>query len=373
MVGADDDRRRLPQPPLLQGGEDLTDPMVDHGELGPVVGADLAPLALAQPPRPDRTDVVGRPDQQLAVPVGVVAAEIRRRRVERLVRVELVDEQEEGRVVRRAMPHPVRRRPHRARPGEVLLGAEERARAVVAAVARVEAEPLLPIPPAAARRQRRRPDVARVTVGAPGVALVPAHVVPGAEIRVVVLAARLEEVRVVRHQHRRDAGAAQLLRDGLLPDLDRPPRSPQEVEGPAQDVVARRHARQRAGDVRGEAHGPVPREAVEVRCREFGTAVAAEHVPVEAVEQQDHKIARPAAPARRTGRGGSLVRCAGHGLMVEEAGGRLIAARGTAAACTCRPRPGRRRAGATRACSGPPRAARRRRPSPAPRRWVPRP
>ena len=142
VVRAHDHGRALPQPALVQRREDLTDPMVDHAELGAVVGPDVPPLALAQSSLGHRADVVGRPDEQLALPAGVVAPAPRLGRVEGLVRVELVHEQQEGCVVGGAAAQPVGRGSHRPRTGEVLLAPEERARSVVGPVACRPAEPL---------------------------------------------------------------------------------------------------------------------------------------------------------------------------------------------------------------------------------------
>ena len=69
-------------------------------------------------------------------------------------------------------------------------------------------------------------------------------IVPGVEVGVVVLAAHLEQVRVVGEQHRRHPRPAELVDDRVLPHLDRPPRPPEEVERTAQQVVAGRDARQ---------------------------------------------------------------------------------------------------------------------------------
>ena len=100
---------------------------------------------------------------------------------------------------------------------------------------------------------------------------------------------------MVRDQHGGDAGPPEQLRDRLLPHLDRPPRPPQEVERAAEDVVARRHARQGTRDVRGEPDRPLAGETVEVRRLELRTAVAAQHVAVEAVEEQHDQVARRGA------------------------------------------------------------------------------
>ena len=125
-----------------------------------------------------------------------------------------------------------------------------------------------------------------------------AHEVPRSEVGVEVLAAGLEEMRVIGGEHRVHTGAAQRRGDRLLPQLDRPPRLPEEVERPAQDVVARRHARQRAGDVTIEPRGSGG-ETIEVRGVELVAAVRAEHVPVERVEEHDDDVLRLSPPTRR--------------------------------------------------------------------------
>ena len=146
--------------------------------------------------------------------------------------------------------------------------------------------------------QCRRARPGRVRRRAPGVVLVAPLVGPGGEVRVVVLPTGLEQVGMVRDQHRGDPAAAERAGDGVLPHLDRAPRPPREVEGADQDVVAGRHARERSGVVPGEADG-VPCEPVDGRGGEFGAPVGAEQVPVEAVEQDHHQVVGPprTAPA----------------------------------------------------------------------------
>jgi hypothetical protein len=223
----------------------------------------------------------------------LVAAGPRRRRVERLVRVELVDEQHPPTVglVPSGVGHPLRGRLHGLRPGEVVLGAEVGAGTVVGAIelGRVLTEPALQPPAAVLGRRCRHADPAGVEPRLPRIALVPAHVVPAAEVRVVVLAAALEQVRVIGDEHRRHARVAQVGRDRLFPQLDRAPRSPQEVECAAQDVVPRRHARQRAGDMAGEP-GAARGEPIEVGRQELGAAVTPEEVSVERIEQHDDDV-----------------------------------------------------------------------------------
>jgi hypothetical protein len=106
---------------------------------------------------------------------------------------------------------------------------------------------------------------------------------------VVVLATALEEVRVVRSQVGVDTRAAQVMGDGVLPDLDGSPGPPQEVEGAAEDVVAGGHTGEGAGVVAIEA-GRTPREAVEMGGIELGRAVGAEHPAVQAVEEHNDGV-----------------------------------------------------------------------------------
>ena len=143
-----------------------------------------------------------------------------------------------------------------------------------------------------AAAERGAPIQRRIGTRPPRVALVAALVVPGREVGVVVLAAGLEQVRVVGDQLVATPAARSWSVIGVLPELDRAPRPPQEVERAAQDVVAGRHARQRAGVVAGRSAPTALREPVEVRRVELAAAVGAEHVPVEAVEQDDDGVLR---------------------------------------------------------------------------------
>ncbi len=189
---------------------------------------------------------------------------------------------------------------HRARAGEVVLLAKPRACVVVVAATEpvvLDAEPVAQEPPAVGGgwddAQPRLGCTDRRAVGkrAPRIALVAAHEVPRAEVGVEVLSARFEEVRVIGGEHRVHTRASQRGGDRLLPQFDRPPRLPQEVERAAQDVVPRRHARQRAGHVAIEPRGSRS-ESIEVRGVELVAAVRAEHVPVERVEQHDDDVLR---------------------------------------------------------------------------------
>ncbi len=275
--------------------------VVDHRELGAVVRPDVATLGLGQRSGRDATHRIRRPHEPIAEPPGVVVH--RRPRlggVERFVRVELVDEQEPRLVLLRGLIDPVRGRPHGARAGEVVFLAEPGASVVVMAATEpivLDAEPVPEEPPTVGgRRDDAQPGLGcpdRRVVGprAPRVALVATHEVPGAEVGVEVLAARLEQVGMIGGEHGVHTRAAQRRGDRLLPQFDRPPRLPEEVERTTQDVVAGGHAGQRTGDVTLEPGRP-RRESVEVRRRELVAAVRAEHVSVQRVEQDHRDVLR---------------------------------------------------------------------------------
>ena len=315
VVGADDHAGGAGQPGVVEGREQLAEPAVDHGQLGSVVAADVPGGALVEPAAGHRVDQVRRPDVQGTVPVGVVHAGVGLGGVEGLVGIELVDHQEEAVVGAGLLADPAGRLRHGPGPGEVVLGPEPGPRGVVG-----------PAEAGALGGQGRRTHPGGVVDGAPRVALVAALVGPGAEVRVVVLAARLEQVGVVGDQHGGHALLAQGPGDGVLPDLDRAPGPPGEVERPHQDVVASGHARQRTDVVVGEAQR-LAGEGGELRRGELVAAVGLEQVPVEAVEQHHHQVV--GTGAARLGVGG------GHGgVSVHQVSmwGRVVAAAGVAPA-----------------------------------------
>ena len=181
VVGADDHGGVVTPAGPVERVEEPAEPRVDHRELRAVLRADLAAVALGEHALLDPADGVRRPDEMArAVPIGVVHRRVRLRRVERLVRIELVDEQQEASVVGRLLLEPARRLAHDARAGEVVFAAEPAPRVVVGRVHPAE---------------QRRADPRRVGARAPRVALVAALVVPRGEVDVVVLAAGLEQVR----------------------------------------------------------------------------------------------------------------------------------------------------------------------------------
>ena len=244
-----------------------------------------------------------------SLPVRVVANGPRLGGVERFVRVELVDDEKRAllgtALGAELVIQPRGRRGHR--PGSGELGfVEEPGPAVVVSTRERRRT----------RRQRGCTHPRRIRSRAPGIVLVTAQVVPRREVVVVVLAARLEQVRMVGHEHRGDTRVAtEQPRDGVFPDLDRAPRPPGKIERTDEQIVTRRHAGQRPRHVIREAHR-TGCEPVEVRRVELRAAITAEHVPVEAVEQHDHHVAghhsviialiRP--PRIRTG-GGTLRSC----------------------------------------------------------------
>src|SRR4029077_2950361 len=93
--------------------------------------------------------------------------------------------------------------------------------------------------------ESRNAGKTRVLSGLPRIPFVSPLVVPSGKVHVIVLAAGLEEMRVVGDELRNDAGTPQRICDRVLPELDRAPGAPKEVPGAAQDVVTRGDTRKR--------------------------------------------------------------------------------------------------------------------------------
>src|SRR6185437_3977496 len=118
-----------------------------------------------------------------------------------------------------------------------------------------------------------------------------ALIVPGSEINVVILATGLEQMRMIANELADHARFAQRIGDRVLPQFDRAPGPPQEVPRAAQDVVPRRHTGERCSVVVGETHSAL-RQPVYIRRGEFGAAIGADHVAIEAIEKKDDRVFR---------------------------------------------------------------------------------
>src|ERR1700688_2729356 len=213
MIGTYDDDAVVVETAAFDRAQQFAEPRIDHGQLGAVAGAHLPRLPLAQHALAGRPGDVRRPDQMRSAPLGVVHRGVRLGSTERLVRIEFVDEQHEALVRGRRLGEPSRGRRPRTRGREVRLVAEISARVIVRSMAAAE---------------RRRAEPAWIGPRLPGVAFVAAQVVPGAEIGMVVLAANLEQVWMVRDQLGGDARRAEIAGQGLFPEFDRAPWLPQE-------------------------------------------------------------------------------------------------------------------------------------------------
>src|SRR5207249_1851379 len=108
------------------------------------------------------------------------------RGIERLVGVELIDAEKEAVMLTGVLVKPASRGRHRARPRKFWLFTEVATGVVVRHVATAE---------------HRTADPARIRSCSPGITLMPPLVVPSREVRVVILTAGLEEMRMVRDQH----------------------------------------------------------------------------------------------------------------------------------------------------------------------------
>src|ERR1700723_3337511 len=269
VIGAYDHRSIVVKSAALDRREQFAEPRVDHRQLRAVARANLRRLLACEHAMRQRPAHVRRPDHVRSLPRRIVHRGVRLRRVERLVRIELVDEQHKTIVTARRALEPFGRRRHRARPWKIRLVAKVAPRVVVRSV------------PAG---ERRRAYPARIGPRLPRVALMPALVVPRGEIGVIVLAADLEQMRMIRDQLGDDASGTKIRSQRPLPYFDRAPRLPQKIDRAAKNVVTRRDAWQRARVMTVEANRAA-RETIEIGRRELAPAVRTEHVTIEAVEQ----------------------------------------------------------------------------------------
>ena len=209
MISTDDYCRRVPEVLRVELVEDTPEPVIDHRQLRAVVGSDLARLCFAQSARGLTSDDVRRPDEAIgerAVLIDPRFVVVHRRpwlgRVEWFMRVELVDEQHPPAIVLWHIVQPGCGRTHGARTREVFFGPKPGATVVVVSTSElrvVDVEPLACEPAAVGSRRDDgwRTERRRIWIGPPRVTFVSSQIVPRAEVGVVVLAAGLEEVRVV--------------------------------------------------------------------------------------------------------------------------------------------------------------------------------
>ncbi len=276
VVRAHDDSRVVPQLVAIDRLDQASEPGVDHGELGPVGRSYLVRLPWREHVLADRRVDVWRPDQVWPLPGVVIHGRVWFRRIERLMRVELIDEEQEAVVVPGVLIEPAGGRRHRPWAREVGLFAEVPPRVVIRHVAPSE---------------HRRADPARVGSRPPGIALMSPNVFPPGEVAVIVLASGLEQVRMVGDEHRNHTGIAQMPNERVFPDLDRTPGLPEEVQRPAQYVVPGGYAGQRSGIVLLEAQR-AGGEPIKVRGLELFPAVGPHHMAVQAVQQNYDCILR---------------------------------------------------------------------------------
>jgi len=151
VIRAHDECGIRPQVVGIERIENAPEPVIDHRQLGAVVRPQVAGLAFGQGAGFERTGDVGRPHDPVFVPRLVeVATGPWLRRVKRLVRIELVDEQEPSVVVRRGIDQEPGGVDHGAWARPVGFFSEERAGSVVAAFEPVQTEVLLVEPTASA-------------------------------------------------------------------------------------------------------------------------------------------------------------------------------------------------------------------------------
>jgi hypothetical protein len=131
VVRAEDDARRIGQARVFDGLEKAPEPVVDHGQLGAVVAADVARLAEVEQAAGHGVDHVRGPYGEAALPFLVGHGRMGQGSVEGLVELELVDQQEEAVVGAGRGADPVAGGGHGLGAGEVLLRTEVGAGVVV--------------------------------------------------------------------------------------------------------------------------------------------------------------------------------------------------------------------------------------------------
>ena len=161
-----------------------------------------------------------------ALPGVVIHRRIRLGRIERLVRVELVDKQQKPLVGACIFVEPSGGCSHRLGSRKIGFLAEHTAIAMIRMIRR----------PVVTGRAHHR----LVHLGLPRVRFMAALVIPCVEVAVIVFAAVLEQVGVVGDELCHDPAAAQIERDRPLPGLDRAPWLPEKVERSAEKIVPRR-------------------------------------------------------------------------------------------------------------------------------------
>ena len=265
--------------------------MIAQGHGRAVVGAQLVALVGRLVHAPVRRPIEHRP----AVRRRIVGAE-RRRRVERLVRVERFDVQQPvvGVSVLREEVEPVVEAPDRR---EVAVLANELAvddvLRVLVAPAFVDLQRVVHLAqPFPRRRHHRLPRIA--LLAADELERVVAVVVGGPAVLPVVI--------VVGHEVRIHAAAVQHLGERIVERLQWTPRSVQERQASGVHVATCRHARQAADVMRVERHR-ARREPLEVRRPHRTTAVRRQRRAVERVEQDEYEShAASRAPVSRSNR-----------------------------------------------------------------------
>src|SRR5690606_15076052 len=163
-----------------------------------------------------------------AFPVRVIHGGIGLRRVEWLMRIELIHEQHEAFVMARILRQPARCRTHGAGAGEIFLAPEIAARVIIGHVLAHEV---------------RRACPARIGPRVTCISLMAALVISGSEIKVVILVVHLEVMWMIGNQLRHHTRLEQLLGNGIYPKLARAPVTPEKFERTEKNVVTGGYAR----------------------------------------------------------------------------------------------------------------------------------
>ena len=290
VVGGDQDGRVLQPPQALQAVQEVTQPHIRQRHLAGVEGADVGQFLLGVAIRL----AVDGPADALLRRVVRVHRVVGRGRVERLMRIEAVDHQQE--VVQRAVAvQPAGGGAEGLRGEGMLLALPGEA---VRAVAPLCGVPVVLRPTAVDLGVLlARPGDVLVGIGDPVVVLLPADELPAVEGEVVVAAAPLEEMVVIGDQHRRPAGIAQDGDQVAIIRLQRAPAAPGELVAPGPEVAPGGHAGVGAqvGAVEGRAHLG---QALKVGCADGRGAVGLQVIAPQRVDDDEDDVHAVSLPHR---------------------------------------------------------------------------
>ena len=224
VIGANNDRCFFSVRRGINCIKQLAKPMINHREFCSVRGSKRTTFFLSEQSILDSINHVRRPNHPWTFLGQVSLAAIHRcpglGSVERFVRIELVNNKQRAIMMASVTAHPLHRGLHRSRTRKICFGLKPRARILIL---EVTASGLI-------NWQSWCTNPRRVGPSFPGVVLVPTNIFPSIKIDVIILATTFEKMGVIRYQHRRHTRLTKGECNRVLPNFNRAPRAPWEVQ-----------------------------------------------------------------------------------------------------------------------------------------------